>query len=759
MAEARQRSSAVVLAGLVTLTVAAPLLVGGAPAAAQIALATAGLFVGLAAVIERAHRLRLRLLLLSFGLAVLLPVLQLMPLPPALLSALSPEAAALRSEVGQTGWLPLSLDVPATVFALLRDLLLLVVFVVASSIGRSNRRSRAVLGSIVAAALIVAIAALIERAVGTKKIFGVYDFTHWPGSGIWGSFVNGNHAASLFALGALIVAGAAVELEGWRRVAPILVALSLSAMTLHTGSRGGALGLIAGGGLMAVWLMARRFGRWRGFALALVVVAAIATPSLILAQGLRSRLTGDLHEQWNNQKTRGWSAALRASDAFRLTGVGRGAFEAPVAAFRSDDEGVRLVYAENFVVQRVTELGWPASLVMFVLAGAGVWQFRAGLAKLSPLFVAAASGVVGTVVHELTDFGTELPGVAVPMTAALGIVAGHAIHNGGVSGRPIPRWITLSVLLLFAGTIVSAKRLLPTLADGDFAEVAAAVRASPSTTRELVQEAHRRHPADGYFDLLSAERLLRAHDGNPLPALNRSMRRLPTEPKAHWMAARVLIAVKRPAQAALEYRAAIERRLAPPYEEMLRALGPAVVDAVPQTPEATEQLARQIISRGRGDLVEPILERYLTVSEEREAALNLAVQLALQVRRNDLVAPLVVRLLDSRPVMLESFVIATNAAATLDNQPLFERAHSAGMLGHPNSVRLLLDGVRLFLRFGDGTRARQLLRAFQNTAATLSERRERELLIAEIATREGALEEAVAARARARLLERQLRER
>lgn len=759
-ARVQKGSSAVVLAGLVTLTAAAPLLIGGAPPTSQLALGLAALFLGGVAVFERPHRLRLPPLFWFFVAAVVLTALQLRPLPLGLLEILSPEAAVLRREVSGNAWAPITLDVAATRFALLRDCTLLVVFVVAAQAGRSSRRGRAIVASIVVAAIVVAIAALIERAAGTRKIFGLYEFTNWPGSGIWGSFVNGNHAASLFTMGALLAVGAAVELEDWRRPVAVVVTLFLAAMALYTKSRGGAIGLFIGGLLFAMWLMGRRFGRLRGAGLAVVIVLAFAVPSAMMAEGLRQRFTPqNMAELWDNQKTRGWVAGLRAASKFRWTGVGRGAFEAPVAMVRKEDEGVRLVYPENFVVQRAAELGWPATLMLFALAAIGAIRMRPVLAGLSPIFVGAASAIVAIAVHELFDFGTELPGVAIPFVVLLGVIAARVVEQHASSDGPrIPRWLTVAALVLCLVSLLASWRSLHELPDRDFIAVARAVRAAPADTVTLIDEARARHPADGYFELLAAERVLRAKDRHPLPALNRAMRLLPTEPQAHWLAARVLVSEKRLGQAALEYRLAIERGLTPPYTEMLRALGPLVIEAVPQTGAAMEQLARQAIERGHPEMAEALLDRYIELSVASEAPLVLSIQLAMAVHQNELARRYITRLLDSRPSQPESYEQAAQSAAAIGDRGLCDRAITTGVADHPAAVKLLLNGVRMYLRFDEVTKARQLLRGFQSGASTMIDRRDRELLLAEIATRDGMLEEAVAARTRANLIERQLHE-
>src|SRR5205823_3177434 len=133
----------------------------------------------------------------------------------------------------------------------------------------------------------------------------------------------------------------------------------------------------------------RRLGNAAGLLTALALMAVASGAALWMADGLRSRLLPAAPEAlYENQKLRGWKDAAALTVAYRWTGVGRGAFEAPAAAFRQDDEQVRLVYPENLLMQSASEWGIPLTLLLLGLLGAAAL-------KLVPSLRGRELGIVG----------------------------------------------------------------------------------------------------------------------------------------------------------------------------------------------------------------------------------------------------------------------------------------------------------------------------------------------------------------------------
>src|SRR5439155_1408269 len=160
----------------------------------------------------------------------------------------------------------------------------------------------------------LALVVFAQRLTGATTILG-YHVRTMPGSGFCGTLVNANHAASIFALSALIASGLALELDGARRFALLwATVLSMAGLTF--------------------------------------------------------------------------------------------------TAYRVTTERTRLVYLENVIVQLASEWGAPLSAAVLVLSLLAARRVRARLGRLELGTVGAACGVTAVLVHELGDFGLEVPGVA-----------------------------------------------------------------------------------------------------------------------------------------------------------------------------------------------------------------------------------------------------------------------------------------------------------------------------------------------------------
>src|SRR6185369_10485884 len=90
---------------------------------------------------------------------------------------------------------------------------------------------------------VVSVIHCVQRATGATHILGLYPVRDVPGSGFFGTFVNGNQASSLLTLSALIAAGLALHSEGALRIAATVSALLSAVVVLWTGSRGGIVAL------------------------------------------------------------------------------------------------------------------------------------------------------------------------------------------------------------------------------------------------------------------------------------------------------------------------------------------------------------------------------------------------------------------------------------------------------------------------------------------------------------------------------------
>lgn len=548
------------------------------------------------------------------GMLLVLPALgaalQLLPLPAALVAALSPQAASVR------GAGPLTLDVPATRWELTRSLSLLALALAAVRLGAEHRRSRWILRGLVLGGLLQsAVTAIHLLQNNTTSILGIYPLPRgWEGG--LGTFVNRNHAASLLLLTSGITAGMLLEHGGTRWRVLVGAALCVQIITLAQSLSRGALaaGAAVGAVLVAAGLR-RRMGRRAallvglGTSALLLLLAGAILPDL--SQRLRSLIDGSLPHY---QKVQVWRDVLPLIGDFWTVGVGRGAFQSIFAAYRTGDEYVTVPYAASLPLQHAAEFGLPLTVLLWSLGAALVrdlWRHRHRLGWSER---GTAAGLTAVLLHNLVDFGLELPGVSVPTVVGLAIVVARAHRREQPRAEPVWRLARVSVLVapgaaMAAGAAallaLSVSRQLVSL---DKARIRQALRRGDAAQAErLYVDAVQRHPADAQVAVLGASAALLL--GRPpevvLRRTNRALELHPADAQAHRIAAWVLSRSGRPAQAALELRLAFARGIMADetaISEAAALLPPHLLpDALPQHPDVQRRLAVRLAGLGHTD--------------------------------------------------------------------------------------------------------------------------------------------------------------
>lgn len=515
---------------------------------------------------------------------------------------LSPQAASLRDESRLAS---LTLDVPATVFELARSLSLVGLALAIEILCGERRRSRLVLRALVLVGLIQVMVVGFDRVWGRPGlILGIYPLPpYWSAS--LGTFLNRNHAASLLVLTGAITAGLALEAR-WRSALFLWGAFLLQLGTLALSqSRGGLFAAGVSATICCWFFLARRIGLARslllgaGLSIAAGVVMVTCIPGF--AQRLHPIWDGSI---WAYQKVRVWRDAIALCASFPFFGVGRGAFESAFLPYRTGDEYVSVPYPASLPLQHATEMGLLLTLLHIGL-GFGLmkllWQRRA---RLQQAEMGVAAGLLGVLCHGLIEFSLELPGVSLPVVAALGVLCGRAFRPGW---RVSARWLLTGggiLVLVTLGAIWARPRLL--LVERE--RIRQALTAARWEEAEAAyQRAVKNHPADGQVALLGASTALLR--GEPtamvLSRVNRVLSLHPADAQAHRIAARAL------AQARLRQQATLELRLAgtrgwwlddAALDEARALVGDAyLIDAVRQEPEALRYLATYQERRGQWD--------------------------------------------------------------------------------------------------------------------------------------------------------------
>ena len=303
--------------------------------------------------------------------------LQLLPLPPAALSLLSPATHAFRSQMvlgyDANAWLPLSLDPAATRLALALAIAAYLLFA-ASRAAAASRVARWVAWTALALSVV---------GIGGRMLF-VDGRIYWfwmpvePGAAPFGAIINRNHFAAWAAIAAPLIAGClASQIEKHRahtsssgflhgvlsdaRSLWLLFSLVVTiAALVTTGSRSGFAAIVSA--CAAAMLMVRvRVGRRAaaGFAVAAIVLG-LGVIGWTQSDRLITRLSATGTEGDSRQEI--WRQSAAMAGHYPLAGVGLGAFPTGMTYYQTGTRQIFFNHAHN----QYLELGAEGGLLLAI---------------------------------------------------------------------------------------------------------------------------------------------------------------------------------------------------------------------------------------------------------------------------------------------------------------------------------------------------------------------------------------------------------
>ena len=374
-------------------------------------------------------------------------LVQLAPLPPAVIARLSParaRVAGLFALSDSPGWAPLSVNPQATIYALAVVVSAILTFFACRTV-LAHRGVRGVCRAIAWLGLWLGCAGMLQRAVSPARIYGFWS-PRELGALPFGPFVNRNHAATWLVMGASACVGYLMArlyrpaADGRRFVSvahsidsrAVWLALAGTTMVVALGvslSQSGALGLAASAAVLLT-LGRSRFGRQgTAWILAVVMVAGVVLVTLGQFGALLNRVV-ETAVGGPPARFAIWRDTLTAVQAFWLAGSGAGTYAQAMVAYQTTDRAYYFSQAHNHYLQVAAEGGLllivPVLLAAVALArlvaarlredGSGVFWIRAG----------AAAGLAGVAVQSAWETGLRLPANA-ELAAVLAALATHAI--------------------------------------------------------------------------------------------------------------------------------------------------------------------------------------------------------------------------------------------------------------------------------------------------------------------------------------------
>lgn len=411
----------------------------------------------------------------AIGAIVFLAVgaLQLVPLAPALLGALSPESLAIWSDasrivslagaVPRTAY-PITVDPHATASELLRLAAIFAAFTTAALLIRNHDRRRVFAFVLCAAAIFEAMYGLRAAALQRYEIWG------WVNRLIFhrvtGTFVNPNHFAHYIAIILPLVLFLGATL--WRRAgssdvpfAPRLAAIldrhalqagfvalatiiCLAAILLSQ-SRGALVAVTAAFLGVAAMLPGRRFARLALGGMAGVMLIAALALFLGPERTIRRFTPAQLVDNAAGRRI-AVSAALGIWNRFPLFGSGLGTFERVVSLEQSEDLGRNYHHAHNDYAEIAATSGAVGFVVALVtLAGGFIWLVRHTFGELSrdltwmrrAYQAAALVSISIALVQALFDFNLFISANPATLAAIAGTAVASVDHDKRTSRRVV----------------------------------------------------------------------------------------------------------------------------------------------------------------------------------------------------------------------------------------------------------------------------------------------------------------------------------
>jgi O-antigen ligase len=377
---------------------------------------------------------------------MLMPWIQILPLPRSFVTFLSPAWATAQQTIlapwGLAGdHLTLSVQTQATMDAGLRLTCYLLVFLLGFHFHR--RGVPAILPGLLAGiGLFEAIYGLVQYLTGWQyifffaKVFYTQDAT--------GTYINRNHFAGLLEMVLpFVVAGTLITVPDhrpnpWRRwlassdLRPLRAIVLLTFVALALVFSRSRMGILSGmAGVFLVLILAYRQGRHRSIGLILLVLALPAAYALWIGVAPvtnRYELLGN-PQNLESDRLPMWRDAVSMIRDHPWTGIGLGTYNSASPSYQTAIFQWRVDYPHNDYLQFAAELGLPVAVLMFT----GLWLLvgrTVRLALLLPktqdrvLAAGCAGAMAALLVHSLTDFNLQIPANAMLFAWIAGVSTG-----------------------------------------------------------------------------------------------------------------------------------------------------------------------------------------------------------------------------------------------------------------------------------------------------------------------------------------------
>lgn len=315
------------------------------------------------------------------------------------------------------------------------------------------QQSRAVLMTLLAALIFIALYSLVQHRVAPNLIFGMERYTYsWKDGRLGGTYQCPNHIAHLFQMWLpFLFAFLFVKRLPlfWRITCAYSIPL-FCLLIYQTHSRAGLLGAVAALSVTVLTLILFKSRKW--FLVALVTVPLLAAGALgglwmgsamfrdrmqPVVQFVRHHLTGAaIESEFQDFRPLTWADSMKMIADKPFFGHGPGNYDRVFPEYRQRVKNNRMitVHAHNEYIELLAEYGIAGAVLVFLaVAGAVITLLRLALRSSHPQHafpVAALMGALaGTAVHGFFDFELRIFPNALMLAVLAGCAAGPVVHQ------------------------------------------------------------------------------------------------------------------------------------------------------------------------------------------------------------------------------------------------------------------------------------------------------------------------------------------
>ncbi len=389
-------------------------------------------------------------------LLFLLCLFQMLPLPEALLKAISPSSLATYRDFGNSpagAFHPISLNTDATRQELFRILCYAAIFFVIVSHYRTKDQVYSLVKTILFMGGFMVVFAIVQKMTWNGRIFWIVPVELGPGR-IWASYINYDHFAGYMEMAIPLGMGlllyraprvsalpeAPLSLKIARfmaseNLAPyslmFLLVLMMTAAIFGTFSRGGILAFVFSS-LFFAWITSRRRSLKRKTALLTLLAAVIFVVVVVASWDRLEDRFADL-EKDHVGRLGVWTDSIGIVRDYSVWGTGLGTFKNALMRYQTSRPLTLVDHAHNDYVELLTDTGFVGFLLG---AGAGLVFFRNVFRRWRQkrsmfgkcIGAGGLASLVAIAVHSFVDFNLHIPANALLFTV-ISAITYAAIFN------------------------------------------------------------------------------------------------------------------------------------------------------------------------------------------------------------------------------------------------------------------------------------------------------------------------------------------